>query len=68
MVRSISVNFVPGFEWESLPKAATIVDVGAGVGSVAMVLAKALPEVNIVVQDRPKVIEEAKKVYVKSSF
>ena len=27
-----------------------------------MVLAKALPEVNIVVQDRPKVIEEAKKV------
>ncbi|KAJ7939652.1 O-methyltransferase, partial [Mycena leptocephala] len=41
-----------GFEWTSLPRDAIVVDVGGGVGSTALILARAIPHVNIVVQDR----------------
>ncbi|KAF8547690.1 S-adenosyl-L-methionine-dependent methyltransferase, partial [Imleria badia] len=48
-----------GFDWYSLPKGSTIVDVGGGIGSTTMTLARALndPRNNLnfrfVVQDRP---------------
>lgn len=51
-----------GFDWHGLPAGSTIVDVGAGVGTVSLALAKALPKVNIVVQDRPFVVEQAQDV------
>lgn len=52
-----------GFEWGSLPAESTVVDVGGGVGSVSLVLAKSFPSLKIVVQDRAEVIEgEAKAV------
>ncbi|KAJ7812766.1 O-methyltransferase [Mycena leptocephala] len=41
-----------GFGWTSLPRDSIIVDVGGGVGSTALILARAIPHVNIVVQDR----------------
>ena len=53
---------IKGFEWQSLPKGATIVDVGGGVGSAALVLDNALQDVNIFVQDRATVVEDARKV------
>ncbi|KAH7909090.1 S-adenosyl-L-methionine-dependent methyltransferase, partial [Hygrophoropsis aurantiaca] len=39
-----------GFDWSSLPQGATIVDVGGGIGSTTMLLARAF------VQDRPVVV------------
>lgn len=51
-----------GFNWESLPKGALVVDVGGGVGVVTSFLANALPDLNFVIQDRPAVIEDGLKV------
>ncbi|KAJ7828335.1 O-methyltransferase [Mycena leptocephala] len=48
-----------GFKWETLPQDALIVDVGGGVGSTALQIAKATPHVKIVVQDRASVIKDA---------
>lgn len=53
---------VEGFKWKELTKNDTIVDVGAGVGAVSLVIAKANPDVNIVIQDLPGVISQAKEV------
>lgn len=39
-----------------------VVDVGGGIGSTSAVLAEKFLDLNIVVQDRPLVIEDAKKV------
>jgi hypothetical protein len=48
-----------GFDWAS-PGKATIVDVGGSHGLVSIDLAKAFPDLHFVVQDLPKVIEDAK--------
>ena len=40
----------------------TVVDVGGGVGIVALILAKAFPHLRYVVQDVEKVIMDAQKV------
>lgn len=40
-----------GFDWYSLPKGSTIVDVGGGIGSTTMVLARALTDTRV---DSPK--------------
>ncbi|KAJ7234013.1 O-methyltransferase [Mycena haematopus] len=49
-----------GFKWAKLPENSVIVDVGGGVGSTALIIAKAVPHVSLVVQDRFSVIEDAK--------
>lgn len=51
-----------GFDWGSLPKGGLVVDVGGGVGTVTSVLAKALPDLHFVIQDRAAVIEDGIKV------
>jgi hypothetical protein len=51
-----------GFDWGSLPKGGLVVDVGGGVGTVITVLAKALPYLQFIIQDRPAVIEDGIKV------
>jgi ubiquinone/menaquinone biosynthesis C-methylase UbiE len=52
-----------GFDFQTLKKGATVVDVGGGTGGVSLVLAKVAPHLNIIVQDRPEVINgEAKLV------
>ncbi len=43
-----------GFDWASLGKGATVVDVGGGNGHNAVDIAKAFPELRFVVQDLPK--------------
>ena len=45
------------FDWKSLPQNALVVDVGGGVGSAALALAKAYPRLKIIIQDRSSVIE-----------
>ncbi|KAJ7918108.1 O-methyltransferase [Mycena leptocephala] len=56
-----------GFGWTSLPRDAIIVDVGGGVGSTALILARAIPHVNIVVQDRASVIDDAKMYWAEEA-
>jgi len=53
-----------GFQWKDLPKGSTIVDVGGGVGSSSLIIAKAVPDLNIVVQDQPQTIADAKEFWI----
>lgn len=50
------------FDWETLPKDSVVVDVGGGVGAASMPLARKYDHFKLVVQDRPPVVEEGKKV------
>ncbi|KAI0341312.1 O-methyltransferase [Trametopsis cervina] len=56
-----------GFDWKALPKDSVVVDVGGGVGSQTLVLAKAFDHLKFVVQDRPSVIAESAPNYWKES-
>ncbi|KDR66887.1 hypothetical protein GALMADRAFT_147537 [Galerina marginata CBS 339.88] len=49
------------FDWDALPKDSLVVDVGGGIGVAAMPLARKYPDLNIIVQDLPKVVDEGKK-------
>ena len=46
-----------GFDWGALPDSALVVDLGGGNGSVAFCVAEAAPQLRIVIEDRPVVIE-----------
>ncbi|KAJ7122489.1 O-methyltransferase, partial [Mycena crocata] len=48
-----------GFKWADFPQDSLIVDVGGGVGSTALAIAKAVPHLRLVVQDRASVVEDA---------
>jgi hypothetical protein len=48
-----------GFDWASLGKA-TIVDVGGSHGQVSYDIARKFPDLSFIVQDLPKVVEDAK--------
>ena len=54
---------VSAFDWGSLPKGSLIVDVGAGKGHVSLEIARAFPDLRIVVEDRAAIIEEAKEYW-----
>ena len=51
-----------GYDWRSLSADNLVVDVGAGAGSASLALARACPDVNIILQDRPAVIEQGQEV------
>ncbi|KAF9462317.1 S-adenosyl-L-methionine-dependent methyltransferase [Collybia nuda] len=51
------------FDWKSLPPGSVVVDVGGGIGSVAMPLAAQFPLLKLIVQDLPGVIKEAQEVW-----
>jgi len=55
-------NILNGFPWSKLRDQAQIVDVGSGIGHVALTLSEAFPQIRIVLQDLPDVIREAKLV------
>lgn len=56
--RATVVKFVPlAYKWQDVD---TVVDIGGGTGHVAVTLAKAFPQLNIIVEDRAKSIAEAK--------
>ncbi|KAI0954308.1 hypothetical protein AcV7_007575 [Taiwanofungus camphoratus] len=48
---------VEGFPWQSLPPSALVVDVGGGIGSTSLLLARAFPHLRFLIQDRPQVAE-----------
>lgn len=51
-----------GFNWKTVPEGGVVVDVGGGVGSQSMVLAKANPHLKFILQDREAVIPQSQKV------
>ncbi|KAK7055488.1 S-adenosyl-L-methionine-dependent methyltransferase [Favolaschia claudopus] len=53
------------YPWATLPEGTIVADIGAGIGSVSMVVAKANPKVKILIQDKAAVIEEAKEFWEK---
>lgn len=50
------------FEWSSVPQGGLIVDVGSGLGHVSLQVAKTRPDLHITLEDRARVITEAKDV------
>ena len=61
-IHLLSLMLISGFDWNSLPAGAKVVDVGGGIGSTTLILAQSVPKLQYVVQDRPLVIEDAKAV------
>lgn len=51
-----------GFEWGKLRPNAVVVDVGGGKGHVSLEIAQQHSHLRFVIQDRPRVIAEAKDV------
>ena len=51
-----NIIFMLGFDWAALPRDSLVVDVGGGVGSQTLTLAKAHEHLKFVVQDRESVI------------
>lgn len=58
----LRVMHFAGFDWAGLPAGSKFVDVGGGVGTQAMRLAREFPHLKYVVQDRAEVIEQGKEV------
>ncbi|KAJ7028950.1 S-adenosyl-L-methionine-dependent methyltransferase [Mycena alexandri] len=56
-------SILQGFHWKAYPEGSLIVDVGGGVGSQCLPLAKKFPQLSFVVQDRAPVIQEAVKFW-----
>ncbi|KAF5386809.1 hypothetical protein D9615_002134 [Tricholomella constricta] len=54
------------YDWKELPDGSVVVDVGGGVGTSSLPLAREFPNLEIVVQDLPGVIENAKKLWSSS--
>lgn len=65
---ALGFTVLVGFQWQDLPKGGTVVDVGGGVGSSSLIVAKAVPDLNIVIQDRPPTITDAEEVLVRSNL
>lgn len=55
-----------GCVWEKLPPGSLVIDVGGGVGSLSLTLARRYPNLCLVVQDRGAVIEDANEFWKKN--
>jgi hypothetical protein len=55
-------NVRSAYPWHELSSGSIVVDVGAGVGTSAMLIAKEHSHLRLVVQDRGKVVEDARNV------
>ncbi|PAV21548.1 S-adenosyl-L-methionine-dependent methyltransferase [Pyrrhoderma noxium] len=58
-------SIVSAFKWPSLPSGGVIVDVGGGKGHVTLEIAKAFPDLKIIIEDKKSVIEDAKLYWEK---
>lgn len=56
-----SDSILKGFDWSSLPEGSVVVDVGGGIGTSTLALARKYPALRYVIQDRPAVIVAGKK-------
>jgi hypothetical protein len=55
-----------GYGWEKLPPGSLVIDVGGGVGSQSLTLARRQPNLRFVVQDREAVIGDANEYWKKN--
>ena len=51
-----------GYDWSTLEEGAVVVDVGGGIGVSSIAIAQACPELYCIVQDRPQVEADGKRV------
>jgi len=51
-----------GYDWKSLPANTLVVDVGGGVGTASLSLAKEFPQLKFVIQDRQPVVDAGVEV------
>ncbi|CAL1713898.1 unnamed protein product [Somion occarium] len=56
-----------GFPWSTLPDGTTICDLGGGFGHVSMHIAKACPQLRVVLQDQPSTVATAREYWNKSA-
>ena len=63
-IETYSAFIFPGFDWSSVPQGGTIVDVGCGIGNVSLEVSRVRPDLKIVLEDRPQVIEKTKAVSI----
>ncbi|KAJ6586263.1 O-methyltransferase [Mycena vulgaris] len=55
-----------GFKWASLPNNTLIVDVGGGIGSISLEIARINPHARFIVQDKATVVREGKEHWEKT--
>ncbi|KAH9024028.1 S-adenosyl-L-methionine-dependent methyltransferase [Lactarius deliciosus] len=55
-----------GYAWEKLPPGSLVVDVGGGVGSQSLILARRHPDLRFIVQDREVVLGDANEYWKKN--
>jgi len=60
-----AASITTGYDWKSLPANTLVVDVGGGVGTASLSLAKEFPQLKFVVQDRQPVVEAGVEVWKK---
>jgi ubiquinone/menaquinone biosynthesis C-methylase UbiE len=53
------ISITSGFDWKGLKENAVVVDVGGGVGSQSMALARHFTHLRFVLEDRESVLNEA---------
>ncbi|KII89666.1 hypothetical protein PLICRDRAFT_108610 [Plicaturopsis crispa FD-325 SS-3] len=64
MTKSSSSDvIVKGFDWQDLPEGSVVVDVGGGIGSQSLAIAKVFPHLKIIVEDRPATIADGDKFW-----
>ncbi|GAA5869464.1 hypothetical protein JCM1840_005474 [Sporobolomyces johnsonii] len=51
-------GLLEGYPWAALKEGATVVDVGSGVGAVSLPVAKSVPHIKLILQDRKEVVEK----------
>ncbi|KAI0085840.1 S-adenosyl-L-methionine-dependent methyltransferase [Irpex rosettiformis] len=51
------------YDWNSMPESGTIVDVGSGLGHVSLEIASVRPDLTFILEDRPSVLEDARKYW-----
>ncbi|KAI9066884.1 S-adenosyl-L-methionine-dependent methyltransferase [Trametes sanguinea] len=63
MEGGVSIADKSVYPWDTLPQNSVVVDVGGGIGSVSVQLAKPYPHLRLVVQDLQKTIDLAPKIW-----
>ncbi|KAJ7147632.1 O-methyltransferase [Mycena crocata] len=56
-------GILQGFRWSALPEKMLVVDVGGGIGSISLEIAKANDHLHFIVQDKAAVIQEGEKYW-----